>query len=80
VVVTHHGSTLNFATFRYMAVRAHFVSCEFKEMLGKARLHGRRRNKVAKSHAILIPRRASAVLVWVGAAVAGPRLTNDIAL
>lgn len=35
--VAHHRLTLKFA---YMALRAHFSSCEIKAMLGKARAHG----------------------------------------
>jgi hypothetical protein len=42
-------------------------------LLGKARAHGAVEGLAATLHTILIPGRASAVRVWVGATVAGPR-------
>lgn len=56
-----------------MVNRAHFMSCELELLLGKAQAYGIVEALAATSHAILIPGRANAVRVWVGATVAGPR-------
>jgi hypothetical protein len=44
-------------------------------LLGKARAHGAVEGLAVRSHAILIPRRASTVRVWAGTTV-GPRSTT----
>lgn len=55
------------------ADRARFSSCESQMLLGNARVHGVVEELTARSHAILIPRRTSAVRLWAGTTVARPR-------
>jgi len=57
----------------FKANRAYFLSCEFNLLLGRREHMGVAEGLAATLHAILIPRRASAMRVWVGATVTRPR-------